>query len=98
MEFMLHNYMKFFMAHSKSVANGKKTPVAELQNRIKELEESIKALQGSQFTLNIMTEKMIMVNQISKELNTLDIDKIGETAVKRIAPLIGAKYASFFMY
>lgn len=45
-----------------------------------------------------MSEKLGMINRISQELNSLDMDKIAEIAVNKIPELLEAKYCSLFLY
>jgi diguanylate cyclase (GGDEF)-like protein len=62
------------------------------------LRENVRLLEDLRFRLGILSERMMMVGQINKELNILDIDKIGEIIVEKVPQLIGAKYCSLFLY
>ena len=71
---------------------------SRLEEEVASLRENLNLLEDLRGKLGTLSERMIMINQISQELNTLDIDKIGDVAVKKVPSLIGAKYCSLFLY
>jgi diguanylate cyclase (GGDEF)-like protein len=69
-----------------------------LQSEEKVLKENLALLEDLRIRLGTLSERMMMVGQINKELNTLDMDKISSIVVEKIPQLIGAKYCSLFLY
>jgi diguanylate cyclase (GGDEF)-like protein len=83
----------------------RKSDGPDLAERVRQLEETIRELRSRQDMLkdirdrlDAVPERILAINRISHELNTLDIDRIVDAATKRIPPLVGAKYCSLFLY
>ncbi len=77
----------------------------DLAERVRQLEETIRELRTRQeilrdirTRLDKVPERILVINRISQELNTLDLDRIAEVATQKIPPLVGAKYCSLFLY
>ena len=80
-------------------------PEAGLAERVRQLEETIRELRARQELLrdirnrlSAVPDRIVAINRIIGELNTLDLDRIAEVATRKIPPLIGAKYCSLFLY
>lgn len=69
-----------------------------LEEENRELRENLALLEDVRNRLAGVSEKMVMINRISQELNTLDMDRIAEIAVRQVPELLGAKYCSLFLY
>ncbi len=78
---------------------------ADPAERVRRLEETVRELRARQELLRdirdrleAVPERIMAVNRIVSELNTLDMDKIADVAVRKIPRLIGARYCSLFLY
>lgn len=76
----------------------KRGPPAAQKAGIAELKRKLELLQDSQNRLAALSEKFVLINRISQELNVLDVEALGQIAVGKVPPLIGARYASFYLY
>ena len=80
-------------------AGGSDTKVLRrLETENDALRDQLKALSDLQDRLAALSEKFILINRISHDLNVLDLDSIGRIAVEKIPALIGARFASLFLY
>lgn len=71
---------------------------AALEAEIEALKRRLETLQDSQNRLASLSEKFVLINRISQELNVQDVEAIGQIAVGKVPPLIGARFASFYLY
>lgn len=80
-------------------------PAPDLAERVRQLEETVRALRARQELLreirnrlDAVPDRLMAIHRISQEFNTLDLDRIAETATRKIPPLVGARYCSLFLY
>jgi diguanylate cyclase (GGDEF)-like protein len=78
---------------------------ARLAARAKELEEEnrrlragLAFLEGNQGGLETLSERILRISEITQELNTLDLERIGAVAVSRIPTLVRAASCSLYLY
>lgn len=71
---------------------------SQLERENKELRDHLTLYGEIQNRLGALSEKFILINRVSQELNSLDIENIGRLTVSKIPALIGAKYCSLFLY
>ncbi|MBI2898814.1 MAG: sensor domain-containing diguanylate cyclase [Planctomycetes bacterium] len=69
-----------------------------LEEENRELRENLALLEELRGRLGGVSERLAMINRISQDVNTLDMDKIAEIAVRQIPDLLRAKYCSLFLY
>jgi diguanylate cyclase (GGDEF)-like protein len=62
------------------------------------LRENLRLLDDLRQRMEHLSERAVAINYLSQELNTLDVDKITSVAIHKISDLIGARYASLFLY
>ena len=72
--------------------------VEGLREEIKELRSNIAVLNQMQGRMGSLTEKFALINRITQELNSLDLDRIADIAAYKIPQLLGARYCSLFLY
>lgn len=72
--------------------------VAALEETNEELVESLALLNEFRSKLATFTERLTMINRLTQEINTLDLERIIELAVAKIPCLVDAKYISLFFY
>jgi diguanylate cyclase (GGDEF)-like protein len=73
-------------------------PPSDLEAQNAELRRQLRQMQDVQARLGALSEKFVLINRISQELNVLDIEAIGQIAVGKVPPLIGARFASMYLY
>src|SRR5262245_4764371 len=69
-------------------------PSRDLAARVRELEDENRRLRGRLES----GASTLPLGEIVEEINTLDLDRIGSVATKRIAALVGARLSSVFLY
>ena len=73
-----------------------KTPPKDLAARVRELEEENQQLRSR--LESHLSGRVLALGEIAEAFNTLDLDRIAETATKRISALIRARLCSLFLY
>jgi diguanylate cyclase (GGDEF)-like protein len=75
----------------------KKAPAtADLAGRLRELEEENRLLRTR--LEGHVSGQVLPLGDIAEQFNTLDLDRIAQVAVMRIAGLVGARLSSLFLY
>ena len=69
-----------------------------LESENTELRDQLHLLTEVQNRLGMLSEKFVLINRLSQEMNILDLETIGQLAVSKIPALIGARYASMFLF
>jgi diguanylate cyclase (GGDEF)-like protein len=74
-------------------------------DRLKRIEEEnrtlrirLESLTGSRGNLEGLSDRVLRINQLTQEFNTLDLDRIGEVAVTRIPAVVRARGCSLYLY
>lgn len=77
----------------------------DLAERVRQLEEENRQLSRQQellksirARLDSVPERIMMINRVSQEINTLDLEKIAEVATRKIPELIAATHCSLYLY
>lgn len=77
----------------------------DLAERVRQLEEENRQLRRQhdllkdiRNRLGSVPERIMMINRVGQELNSLDLAKIADVATQKIPELVGAKYSSLYLY
>jgi len=80
-------------------------PAEGLDVRLRRIEEENRALRarleflsGSQGSMESLSSRVLRVNLLTQEFNTLDLDRIGESAVTKIPAVVRARLCSLYLY
>ncbi|MFH1023386.1 MAG: sensor domain-containing diguanylate cyclase [Planctomycetota bacterium] len=69
-----------------------------LEKEVEFLRQKVEILDQQRHTFAIVTEKINMISRLSREINSLEFNQIVEICVEKIPLLVGARYASLFLY
>lgn len=85
-------------SHETSRRYSSPEQVRELIGENVQLRENLRIMETVRDRLSRLTERQMMVNQISQELTTLDLDKVAEIAAGKLSLLVAARYCSLFLH
>ncbi len=70
--------------------------ILEEENRA--LRTDVERLEGNRRSLQRLSDRVLAIDAISQDLNSLDLDRITRVAVRQIPEVIGARTCSLFLY
>ncbi len=70
----------------------------KLEEENRRLRATLSFLEGSKGSLETLSERVVRINEITQEMSTLDLEKIGRTVTTRVPALVRARLASLYLY
>jgi diguanylate cyclase (GGDEF)-like protein len=72
--------------------------IRRIESENRALKARLESLAGSQGVLEGHSGRLVHVNRLTEEFNTLDLDRIGEVAVAKIPAVVRARGCSIYLY